>query len=418
MSTRSDVLKSANAAIELRKKLAHLSTVARMAADMGAPAFKFVQTDERGVESTRARRINNVRSVFMDRRDAERFCNLLECYLRMEFRDSYRMSWDQRRAVMSFLTGEYTQYASSSRRIEDMLPELGMWWENQGVDFSFVPMFVTTEHGYVKRLANNNARNLLHYPDICIEIVRNDWMPALESRLGVNIHFSRKRAFLYVVADRYVHLNTVVDEPVVLLLAHGGNSGGPTLWGVAGGEQEASDQGGSVCPLRAFSVNAKREFAEEFLNIDAKTVRGGVSAKEAQKGALEAILDKTNISRPMERFYVSRDRTMAGFRVSFKSSLALEEIASRFNARINPTASRTTQRQTRLSSEIVGFAWVAKSQVVRAATASQPPLDAHGNLLVTDTGGAQLAVRPYVFGRRGRRSGRWKPNASLANLFK
>ncbi len=417
MSTRSNVLKNANAATELRKKLAHLSTVARMAADTGAPAFKFVQTDERGVESTRARRINNLRSVFMDRGDAERFCNLLECYMRMEIRDSYRWPPDQRRAVMSYLTGEYTRYASSSPRIQDMLLLLGSWWENQGVDNNFVSMWFATTHDYLKRLANNNARNLLHYPDFCIEIVRKDWMPTLELRLGVNIPVSHKRAFLYVFADRYVHLNTVVDEPVVLLLAHGGNSGGPTLWGVAGGEQEASDQGGSVCPLRAFSVNAKREFAEEFLNIDAKTVRGGVSAKEAQKGALEAILDKKNISHAMERSYISRNRTMAGFRVCFKSSLALEEIASRFNARIKPTASRTTQRQTQLSSEIVGFAWVAKSQVMRAANASQPPLDAHGNLLVTDTGGAQLAVRPYVFGRMGRRSGRWKPNASLAKLF-
>ena len=78
---------------------------------------------------------------------------------------------------------------------------------------------------------------------------------------------SKKRAFLYILADRYVHGNINMKRLVVLLLKHKGKDG-KFLCGVPGGRQEQQDAGKNRGIVETFEVNARREFAEEFLGIE------------------------------------------------------------------------------------------------------------------------------------------------------
>ena len=206
------------------------------------------------------------------------------------------------------------------------------------------------------------------------------------------------RAFLYLIADKYVHGQSVQNERVLLLIGHRAAAGKDMLWGVPGGEQEAADRKYQ----NSFEVTAKREFAEEFLNIN---------DQRRQKDAVRDIFKLA--TTPMQT--VANYKNMAAFNVHFSDSLGFESIAHRFNTRTDATARRADQRKTHLSNETKGFAWVSVDNIFRAAYANAPPLDADGNLVVHDMSGTPLSIRPYTFGKT--RNGRWKVNRWLARAL-
>ena len=210
----------------------------------------------------------------------------------------------------------------------------------------------------------------------------------------------KNRAFLYILADNYVKAQSVQNERVLLLIGHRAAPGKPMLWGVPGGEQEAADRKYQ----NAFEATAKREFAEEFLNI---------KDQRRQKNAVKDVL--MSATEDMEIVYESRDKSAKGFTVHFNNSLGFESIAQLFNRHIKPSDSPRAQRNTDLSIETKGFAWVSVERIFRTAYAHAPPLDADGNLVVHDMSGTPLSIRPYTFGKT--RNGRWKVNRWLARAL-
>ena len=375
--------------------------------------FWFTRTDVQGMPQG-PRNKPYTTHLFLSAAEAKEFCDLLDCYMRSAYGHGFRQWPEGRKAVVLYVTGAYLQYPYSYKTIKDALLPLGVWWENWGVDVGFrgPQMWFSTSSGQ-KRLANNNAGNLLNYPDYCLPMVR-EWLDSLRSMKIKNVvPWQSKQSFIYIVADHYTHNQKTMPEPVLLLLAHRQDKSNRVLWGIPGGMQEFEDV--QLCPLDAFVACAKRKFAEEFLSLE-KSVPGYPSGYpggllQAQKDAVRQLF--SNASKPIKSLFVSRDGTMAGFRVCFADSFTLEKMARRFNERIDPHDSRTNQRTTRISKEMNGYAWVAKSAIDTAIATNR--LDRDGNLLVCDMGGAMLPVRPYTLGRM--QGQWWVPNRTLSRVF-
>ena len=196
----------------------------------------------------------------------------------------------------------------------------------------------------------------------------------------------RGRAFLFVVADGYPDKG--INEPVLLLLSHKHNHG---AFGVPGGLQDPSDIQ-KRNPDAALQVTAMREFVEEFLAFEKKT--HGISK---QKAAATIMVGLSNF--PLSGTVHTGHNTkadMGSFVLRVPSALAFERAASLLNPNIKPDASRQQKRNTPISNEMAGYAWVSKSAIAYAV--NNNVLDSYGQLQVKDTQGVTLAVRDYSLG--------------------
>lgn len=210
----------------------------------------------------------------------------------------------------------------------------------------------------------------------------------------------RGRAFIFVVADGYPEKR--INEPVLLLLSHKHHHG---AFGVAGGLQDDSDIQGRNAAA-ALQVTAMREFVEEFLAIEKKT---------QQKMAANMMVALSNA--PLSGSVYTGHNTkadMGTFVLRVPSAVDFERAASLLNPKIIPDASRQQKRNTHISDEMAGYAWVSKSAIAYAV--NNNILDKHGQLQVKDTQGVPLSVRDYSLGIKHRGS-RFQANKLTQDLF-
>ena len=328
----------------------------------------------------------------MSEAEATQFCNLLQRGLL-----GLSLSAD---AVKMFLTGKYLHHPFSLWT-QESLRSLGMWWENLGVDNQMVPMWFKTKSGNTKRLANNNAPNLLNYPEYCLPMAKRWHLLLLNA---ARPRGTKRNAFLYIVANQVTLHNHVIAEPALLLLKHTHNH---STFGVPGGQQDANDNNSYRSVEDGLLVTALREFAEEVLAIE------GDGARTKQIQACNHM--RTNVaSDPIEPLNVTDN--MAAFKMRVPDSFAFETFAAGHNRNINPKASRDTKQNTHISKEMSGYAWVTKSAIENAVNAKpKPRVDVYGNLLVKDTRGHELPVRNWTLGRM--KDGNWTPNSILDKIF-
>lgn len=330
----------------------------------------------------------------MSEAEATQFCNLLQLSL-----PGFSWSAD---TVKMFLAGMYLQHAFSHWTQKSLL-SLGIWWENMGVDYQMVPMWFDTKSGNTKRLANNNAPNLLNYPEYCLPLAKK-WYQKLVLLNAARPLGTKRNAFLYIVANQVTLHNHVIAEPALLLLKHTHNH---STFGVPGGQQDANDNNSYRSVEAGLLVTALREFAEEVLAIE------GDGARTKQIQACNHMRAHV-ASDPIET--LSATDNMAAFKMRVPDSFAFETFAARYNRNINPKASRGTKQNTHISKEMSGYAWVTKSAIENAVNAKpKPRVDEYGNLLVKDTEGHELPVRNWTLGRV--KDGNWTPNSILGKIF-
>ena len=196
----------------------------------------------------------------------------------------------------------------------------------------------------------------------------------------------RGRAFLLVVADGYPEKG--INEPVLLLLSHKHNHG---AFGIPGGLQDTSDSKGRNTAA-ALQVTAMREFVEEFLAFEKNT--HGISKQKAAATMMLGLSGHPLTGTVRTGHNIKAD--MGSFVLRVPSALAFERAASLLNPKIKPDTSRQEKRNTPISNEMAGYAWVSKSAIAYAVNNNM--LDRYGQLQVKDTKGATLAVRDYSLG--------------------
>lgn len=359
--------------------------------------FTFMRTDERGAALKELRNFKHVRKTkFLSVQEANEFCHLLDCALGDVF-----MSWPEgKKVVVRYVTGEYADHPFSTWSAKEIL-DLGVWWENIGVEAfpRIVKMWFTTKSKQGKRLANNNATNLLNYPDYCMPMV-HEWLQHLR-HVNTKPPWTQGRAFLYIVADKVSLSSTTIHEQALLLVKHKYDHGS---FGVPGGLEDKGDQLGKLCHQDALLVTAKREFAEEVLNIEKDTL--------TQK---KAVADTLSLPGAPFKQLVRGRQDMVAFGVRVDDSFKFEKRVANYNKNVNPKSSRAEKRKVQMSKETHGYAWVTKSAIENAIRDKRNRLDKYGRLYVKDTTGTLLPVRSYVLGSMKGRE--WIPNKWWERIF-
>tara|TARA_B110000858_G_scaffold105199_1_gene120305 strand:+ start:8409 stop:9572 length:1164 start_codon:yes stop_codon:yes gene_type:complete len=359
--------------------------------------FTFMRTDESGAVLKERRKFNPAKKTkFLSVQEANEFCHLLDCAL-----DDVFMSWPGgKKVVVRYVTGEYADHPFSTWSAKE-ISDLGVWWENIGVDAfpRIVKMWFTTKSKQGKRLANNNATNLLNYPEYCMPMV-HEWLQYLR-HVNTKPPWTQGRAFLYIVADKVSLSSTTIHEQALLLVKHKYDHGS---FGVPGGLEDKGDQLGKLCHQDALLVTAKREFAEEVLNIE-----NGTSVQK------EAVADTLSLPGAHFKQLVRGSQHMVAFGVRVDDSFKFEKRVAKYNKNVNPKSSRAEKREVRMSKEMQGYAWVTKSAIENAIRDKTNRLDEYGRLYVEDTTGTLLPVRRYVLGSM--EGCEWIPNKWWERIF-
>ena len=204
---------------------------------------------------------------------------------------------------------------------------------------------------------------------------------------------TRKRAFLYIVADTLGWGQT--NLPALMLIGHTDSKGNVAQWGVPGGLQDRNDQGNLM-------TTAVREFAEEVLGQK----NAQQSIVQAVKVALESIADVAVLSFTPEMMTVM-------VRVPSAEMFETDMMGKVFGR----AATATQKASVYLSRETKGVTWVTLDAINKAVI-SQKHLPSGQTLVKSKSLKQYIVTRTYTIGRVSKQTNTWEASASITAIMK
>ena len=205
---------------------------------------------------------------------------------------------------------------------------------------------------------------------------------------------TRKRAFLYVVADTLGWGQT--NLPALMLIGHTDSKGNVAQWGVPGGSQDRDDQGDLM-------TTAVREFTEEVL--------GQKNAQQPVVQAVRIALESIAASVAV----LSSTPEMMTVMVRVPSAEMFE--AKLMDKVFGRAATAPQKASVYLSKETKGVTWVTLDAINKAVL-SQKHLPSGQTLVKSKSLKQYLVTRTYTIGRVSKQTNTWQASASITAIMK